>query len=48
MPLYEVTYEEKDAMHSEMIEAETPIEATRLFMEQNRHRQVVILCVVRQ
>lgn len=48
MPLYEVTYEEAGEMKSEVIEAPGPVEAGRLFVEQNRDRQVSVVCVVRQ
>ena len=48
MPLYEVTYEEAGEMKSEVIEAPGPVEATRLFVEQNRDRQVSVVCVVLQ
>lgn len=48
MPLYEVTYEEVGEMKSEVIEAPGPVEAGRLFVEQNRDRQVIVVCVVRQ
>jgi hypothetical protein len=48
MPLYEVTYEEAGEMKSEVIEAPGPVEATRLFREQNRDRQVSVVCVVLQ
>lgn len=48
MPLYEVTYEEADEMKSEVIEAPGPVEAANLFREENRDRQVSVVCVVRQ
>ena len=48
MPLYEVTYEEAGEMKSEVIEAPGPVEASNLFREQNRDRQVIVVCVVRQ
>ena len=48
MPLYEVTYEEAGEMKSEVIEAPGPVEASRLFREQNRDRQIIIVCVVLQ
>ena len=48
MPLYEVTYEEAGEMKSEVIEAPGPVEATRLFVEQNSDRQVSVVCVVLQ
>lgn len=48
MPLYEVTYEEAGEMKSEVIEAPGPVEATRLFREQNIDRPVIIVCVVLQ
>lgn len=48
MTSYEVTYEENGETKSELIEAKSPVEASRRFMIQNQDRQVVILCVVRQ
>lgn len=48
MSLYEVTYEEAGEMKSDLIEAPGPVEASNLFMEQNRDRQVSVVCVVRQ
>lgn len=48
MPLYEVTYEEAGEMKSEVIEAPGPVEAASLFVEENRDRQVSVVCVVRQ
>ncbi|GEM_PF-3345125 len=48
MPLYEVTYEEAGEMKSEVIEAPGPVEASNLFREENRDRQVIVICVVRQ
>ena len=48
MSLYEVTYEEAGEMKSEVIEAPGPVEATRLFHEENGHRQVIVVCVVMQ
>lgn len=48
MPLYEVTYEEAGEMKSEVIEAPGPVEASKLFYQKNRDRQVSVVCVVRQ
>lgn len=48
MPTYEVTYEEAGEMKSDLIEAEGPVQAGNLFVEQNRDRQVSVVCVVRQ
>lgn len=48
MPLYEVTYEEVGEMKSEVIEAPGPVEAGNLFRQENIHRQIIIVCVVRQ
>lgn len=48
MAIYEVTFEEQNEMKSELIEASGPVEATRLFQEQNRARNVIVVCVVRQ
>jgi hypothetical protein len=48
MPLYEVTYEEAGEMKSDLIEAPGPVEASTLFREANSHRQIIVICVVRQ
>lgn len=48
MAIYEVTYEEQTEIKSELVEASAPTEAARLFMEQNRERSVIVICVVRQ
>ena len=48
MPLYEVTYEEAGEMKSEVIEAPGPVEAGNLFRQANIHRQISVVCVVRQ
>jgi hypothetical protein len=48
MATYEVTYNEGEAIKSEMIEAANPVEATRLFYEQHPEGGKAVLCVVRQ
>lgn len=48
MALYEVTYEEAGEMKSEVVEAPGPVQAGNLFLEENRDRQVSVVCVVRQ
>lgn len=48
MPLYEVTFEEAGEVQSDLIEAPGPVEASNLFYEKNRDRQVSVICVVRQ
>lgn len=48
MPLYEVTYEEAGEMKSEVVEAPGPVEAGNLFRQENIHRQISVVCVVRQ
>jgi len=48
MAVYEVTYEENEEMKSELVEASSPVEASRLFMQANQDRQVSVVCVVKQ
>lgn len=48
MNIYEVTYTVGEAIESERIEAETPVEATRRFMERHPQGDKIVLCVVRQ
>jgi len=48
MPLYEVTYEEAGEIKSDLIEAPGPVEAGDLFQQENRERQISVVCVVRQ
>jgi hypothetical protein len=48
MNTYEVTYDLKGEIRSELVSAPTPSEAARLFREQNPEKNAVVLCVVRQ
>jgi hypothetical protein len=48
MQTYQVTYDVGGDIRSALIEASGPVEATRLFLEQNRSEYPVVLCVVRQ
>lgn len=48
MATFEVTYQEGEEMKSELVEATSPVEASRLFMQANQERSVVVICVVRQ
>ena len=48
MVMYEVTYDEGGEIRSEMIEAKSPVEATRFFYERHTEGGKVVLCVVRQ
>jgi hypothetical protein len=48
MNTYEVTYDLEGEIRSERVSAPSPSEAARLFREQNRETQAVVLCVVRQ
>lgn len=48
MATYEVTYSEGDDVKSEMVEASSPVEATRLFHENHAGEALAVLCVVLQ
>lgn len=48
MHTYQVTYDVGGDIRSVLIEATGPVEATRLFREQHREENPVVLCVVRQ
>lgn len=48
MHTYQVTYDVGGDIRSTLIEATGPVEATRLFLEQNREGNPVVLCVVLQ
>jgi len=48
MNIYEVTFEVSGEVRSVPISAPTPSEAARMFREQNREKNAVILCVVLQ
>jgi hypothetical protein len=48
MHTYQVTYDVGGDIRSSLIEATGPVEATRLFLAQNREGNPVVLCVVRQ
>lgn len=48
MHTYQVTYDVAGDIRSTLVEATGPVEATRLFLEQNREGNPVVLCVVRQ
>jgi hypothetical protein len=48
MHIYQVTYDMGGDIRSTLIEATGPVEATRLFLAQNREGNPVVLCVVRQ
>lgn len=48
MPTYEVTYETSDGTASELIDAETPVEAEQKFKSSHSNGNTVVLCVVRQ
>lgn len=45
---YEITYSIGEEIHSERVEANSPVEATRLFLERYPEGDKVVLCVVRQ
>jgi len=48
MALFEVTYEINEEMASMKLEAESPVEAARIFTENHAEPGAVVLCVVRQ
>ncbi len=48
MPTYEVTYEVGEGTESELIEAESPVEAEQKFKSNHSNGNTVVLCVVRQ
>lgn len=48
MHTYQVTYEVAGEIRTALIDASGPVEATRLFVEQHRAENPVVLCVVRQ
>lgn len=48
MPKFEVTYEVEGKTDSKIIEAPDPVQAAKIFMEQNKKEGAIVLCVVRQ
>jgi len=48
MATYEVTYSEGEEVQSVLVEAASPVEATRLFQEKHAGEGKVVLCVVLQ
>lgn len=48
MALFEVTYEINEETASMKLEAESPVEAARIFAEKHAEPGAVVLCVVRQ
>lgn len=48
MAMFEVSYTEGEEVKSELIEATTPSEAARLFMQKYPDGSKMMLCVLRQ
>ncbi|BCA78724.1 hypothetical protein AOP6_0511 [Desulfuromonas sp. AOP6] len=48
MNLYEVSYEIDGEVREQLIEADTPVEAQKKFLQNKPEGNVIVLCVVRQ